>query len=200
MDPNDEAVRLFNAYRGWWLQTSNIQARRQKHPVTPHKMTPERLELFRDMVYFCREKKLDPRLWLYLLFRVRRWTFAPRLTRGCLLSEKMVSRYNRMIAKECLDGYRRITYQKDTLDFDPNRDLSSRAEALKLRYEKYSEKERCMLETPDRTYGFHPESKVCQRCLIRQECLQNLQNMVSFDILALREGRITADQAKATVE
>ena len=196
----DAAIRLFNDYRIWWLQTANIQRRREQHPIRMHKQTEERVALFEKVVKWCQERELDPRLWLYCLFRSRRWSFAPKLQEGHLMSENMVSRYERMVKKECLDGYRQYLYTpKPEDDFDPNRDISPAAEAMKARYAKYNQRVRCMLETLETTFGYHPKSPVCQACPMKVECSSRLEQLVGFNIQALREGKITAAEARAQV-
>lgn len=194
----DEAIKLFNAYRVWWLQTSNIQKRREERPINLHKQTEERVQLFQKLITWCGERELDPRLYLYSLFRGRRWLFAPQLREGHLMSENMISRYKKMVEKECLGGYRQFLDVAE--EFDPNRDMTPSVEALKSRYLKYGQADRCMLETPATTFGYHPKSPLCQTCPLRIECENRLQSLVGFDIQALRRGEITADQARAQLD
>jgi hypothetical protein len=180
------------------MQTANVQKQRERHPISLHKQTDERVELFEKMIAWCRLRELDPRLYLYVLFKARMWTFAPQLREGHLMSEKMVSRYQKMTEKDCLDGYRQYVYtEKPEFVLDPNKDIIPRAEAMKQRYRNYGQFERCMVETPETTFGFHPKSPTCAACPIQAECKNRLSGLVSFDIQALREGKITVEQARA---
>lgn len=193
---------LLDDYNRWRLQTGALEARRQSGQfVRSFKETPERLQLFTDMAIWCRTHKIDPRLWIYLLFRARAWTFAPQLLPGHLMSKKMLTRYPGL-AEKALTGYRyhiQDAYATEA-PFDPNWELSSGTEMLKSRYQALGDHQRCMRETVDRTMGFHPKSTPCQSCPIRRQCAEQLQKLIpEFDIVALRNGDITVEQAKASV-
>jgi hypothetical protein len=154
--------------------------------------------LFEDMAIWCRERGIDPRLWLYGLFRVRRWLAAPRLTRSNLMSEKMIPKYN---ALTLLDGYRlRLRREQDNHTsgdaYDPNRDLNTTIESRKQYYVGSGQADRCMREMME-TLGFHPKSSACLRCPEKMNCRMKLEALVDFDIIALRNGAITQAQAMA---
>lgn len=198
----EEARVLFADYNRWRLQTSSIEKKRSEGVfVRTFKETPERLALFQKLALWCRDRGLDPRLWVYLLFRSRAWTFPPPLLENHFLSERMVPKYHKM-ADRALDGYRRHLrdyYGKNT-PFDPNWEISAYSEAMKERYASYGDQDRCVRETVDNTLGFHPKSPVCVVCPARSICLQQLRQLIpEFDILALREGRISPETAKLAV-
>lgn len=117
------------------------------------------------------------------------------------MSERMVGRYEQMASK-ALDGYRfhlLAEYKKDR-PYDPNWEMSPLSEAIKKRYASIGDAQRCMRETLERTLGFHPKSGTCQSCPLRQQCAEQLQKMIpEFDIVALREGKISPEEAQARV-
>lgn len=204
MDAKQEARRLFQEYNSWRLQTGGLEKRRAEGKyVGAFKETPERVQIFLDMAAWCREQSIDPRLWLYLLFRSRGWTFAPQMTPSHLQSKTMIPRYARFMEHGNLDGYRLHVVQTQkhvTEKFDPNWEISYTVEALKDRYLALGQAQRCMRETLERTYGYHPKSKVCNVCPLRQQCALQLQRLVpEFDIIALRDGKMSPAEAQSKV-
>lgn len=191
-----EVVQLWSDYNNFWLRTGNIQKVRQSgRPIRTKKLTEERYRLFCDLVDWCREKGLDPRLWLFALFRARRWTYAPQLTPGSMMSENLLKKYERVIERGALDGYR--LYKEGTkTGLDPNVDLIPGAEAKKRAWQQSGQSEMCLLMVQSDTYGFHPKSRWCQQCPLQSECQIKLQNSVDFDIQALRRGELTVAQAR----
>lgn len=199
---NNEAIKLFNDFNFYRTQTGSYAKLSAKHPVRGYKPTEDRLALFAEMIEWCRARDIDPRLWLYSLFRARCWTFPPKLTRGCLLSENMIPKYRKIGENDYLDGYR-SRIQKDLPDsadsWDPNRDLNHTVESLKKRFRDLGKAEVCMQESFARTLGYHPESSICVECPLGMACARQLCDYVTFDIMALRLGKITAAEAKAQV-
>lgn len=198
----EEAARLFHDYTIYWHQTARVKTMKEAHPVKQHKLTDKRLKLFLDVVQWCKDQQYDPRVWLFCLFESRRWTFAPQLEPGHLMSknERIHKRYERLVARNYLDGYQRYIEgqrpERPERRYDPNRDLSNSVEARKAKLLQRGDAEACMAQTVTDTFGFHPGSQYCVRCPINERCKQRLQGMVNFDIIALREGRITSAQAK----
>ena len=78
--------------------------------------------------------------------------------------------------------------------YDGNRDLAATTEALKRRYLRFEDPEGCMGD--ERTNGYHPRSLVCARCALAQACERQQRSTAAFDIVALSEGQISADQAR----
>ena len=197
----DEAAKLFLDYNAYRLQTLSIQTRRDRGEyVNSYKLTLDRLNLFLEMAEWCRERQLDPRLWLYVLFRARKWTFPPQLKKSHLCSKNMIERYKKVAEKDYLDGYRAKLLDEQTetaTDFDPNRDLNHSTEGLKKWFLEKHLEQKCMSESFVRTLGFHPKSLHCANCALREPCAKQLIDFVDFDIMALRRGEITAAQAKA---
>lgn len=153
--------------------------------------------MFIDTAEWCRSREIDPRLWIYLLFRARMWTWAPQLAAHHLMSEKMISRYEKL-SERALNGYRdHVSSGKTKSKYDPNWQLTASVEALKRLYSQNGDVQRCMRESIDKTLGYHPKSSTCQVCPIQQQCSQQLVQLVDFDILALRRGDITPEQARA---
>jgi hypothetical protein len=200
MDSKQEARVLFSDYNRWRLQTGGIERRRAEGGfIGVFKETPERLALFEATAKWCREKKIDPRLWIYLLFRARSWSYAPRMEPGHLMSENMLERYE-SLSRRALDGYRAAT-TKTQRHFDPNVDISHAAEALKRQYAAQGQQQRCMRETLERTLGYHPKSSTCLACPMRGPCERQLAALApEFDIVMLRRGEISVETARRAVE
>lgn len=188
-----EEERLFGAYNTWRLQTASVTSKPFRRTLASK---PERLRLMGRMAAWCRERDLDPRLWLYWLFRSRKWMFAPKLEPGVLMTSnpKMIERYRWMVDRKCLDGYRLNRDRPAAID--PNVDLVGAAEDQKRAHRRHGQSHICMRETPVTTYGFHPKSKTCVECPIANECATNLRRLVGFDIIALREGRMSVAEAR----
>jgi hypothetical protein len=188
----------YNVYRmqtqHFWNQSQDAS---QPWRTKDLKATEARLQLFRDMCSWCAQRNLEPRLWLYILFKSRAWRFPPKCEAGSLMSENMIPRYRS--AKGLGFFSRRIiaTNRPDEAEMpDPNRDLIHVVEALKERYAASGQHQRCMEELIIRTNGYHPKSKVCCACPLLGECAVRTQGSMSFDILGLRYGRITLEEAE----
>lgn len=190
---------LLADYTFYWLLTGHVrELRAQGRYFRTHKATPARIALFAELIAWCREGGIDPRLWIYTLFRARQWRYPPMLTRGHLMSPAMIDRYKDLRG---LDGYRRHLLEnrgvpRDT--YDPNRDVNVTVEARKRYYLETNQLDRCLREMVE-TLGFHPASHVCQTCPERVKCRTQLEGFVAFDVIALREGRISAEQAMLQV-
>lgn len=194
----EQQQSLFEAYQRWWDSTSSVRRRRADglYTTTP-KATPERYALMAKMAEWCRCRGLDPHLWLFILFRGRRWMYAPKLRAGDLLSEKFLAsgRYEAAVERGALDGY--VAERKGPQRAaDPNVDLIPRAERMKAVLTQQGDLERCIRELWITTYGWHPGSRWCQSCSVATVCRTRLAAAVNFDIVALREGRITVEEAK----
>ena len=200
-----EAAKLFIDYNIYRAQTSALQKARAKNGVARrYKPTIKRLEFFSELIVWCRQRSLDPRLWLYHLFRSKMWMWPPPLepltkARGHFFSEKSIPKYEKLLRMNILDGYAGRLYEKPPPEnaFDPNRDISIPVEQQKQNYVDTFQTERCMLEMHVTTFGFHPKSSVCERCPAKVECARHLVGFVSFDIMALRRGDISSFEAQA---
>jgi len=199
----DRAEQLFYDYSYYRKHTLYLKKIMQEKPFLQSlKPTKQRLELLTKMVEWCGKKNIDPDLWLFSLFVVRRWKYAPRLAESHLLSEKHVEKFGKY--KTSLQNnafYRKYLESKkaseppDDSNFDPNRDLSSSAEYAKRRYLLFQDSKTCMAQMYTETFGYHPKSMYCVYCPIKQKCCEKLMSLVNFDIVALRLGKITAREA-----
>lgn len=188
------AYRLLEDYNLWRGRCSAIVKQREKHRVSELKPNDERLEILAEMDAWCAERRIDSRLWLFLCFRLHRWFYPPQITRGTLLAEAKIVDYRNMTG---LDAYRRHVAPKSApRTFDPNRDLARHVEAQKARLVDGGRASLCLALGIEETLGFHPRSAVCARCPLAEPCRVALVAFVDFDILALRRGEITAEQAQ----
>lgn len=168
---------------------------------TEKAMTPEIRAELEGMVEWCLSRSLEPRTWLYGLFRARGWIAAPRLSRGHLCSERLIPKYRRMKGLGFFARTRRAQARAAARDreFDPNRDLDPGVERLKARLVALDPRS-CRDQAIERTLGYHPRSVVCRLCPERGPCAIKIQSYVRFDVLGLRLGQITAQQAQAVQE
>lgn len=200
VDLSDQLLADWNYYR---LQTHHVHELREKNVyVKAKKMDAGTREVLNDMREWCATHSLEPRLWIFALFKLRQWMYAPKLTHGCLLSTNLIPKYKRMSGIGFFRLRRRVTQRQDREDdmFDPNRDLSPAVEGIKRQFVQTDNAGTCMAQMLDRTLGWHPKSPVCLGCPVACECAIRLCGLVRFNVLALRRGKITTQQAQATVE
>ena len=193
---------LWDDYTHYHSRTGYYKQKRAKNPyVRPMKATPERLKLMGEMKEWCEVRNIPVRQWLFSLFATRRWLYAPKLEKGHLCSVNHVKKFKTF---KNYDLYtQRVMEQaankpKSILDFDPNRDMSHTAEEAKRAYVQSGRTDTCMDQMTTETFGYHPKSKICLGCVQKKECSDKLQASVKFDIIALRRGHITAEQAYRT--
>lgn len=210
--PVETLLSDFNKYR---LQTANIfKLRQQGKYIADIKSTSPKGKVLCTalglMIEFCAQRDFDPRLWLYSLFKARSWLFAPLPKQLC--SKKHIERFKEIGKTRAPGSYsqtndhagytqhisREIARVQAPTTYDARRDLTPAAEVMKQRYVAQGDYQRCIDLMQSQTLGFHPKSRVCASCPIAQACAQKLCATFPFDILALREGRITAEQAHDT--
>jgi hypothetical protein len=198
----------FNFYR---THTNHFQKLRTEHPgIKLSKMNKQREQLLAEMVAWCRSQDLDPRYWLFCLFVRGRWLFAPKWTPGFFMSKNALA-WNRAKSGKTSDRlYReRLAHTQDiqraqqgtTLEFNPDIHLSAEAEARKQKYQRLGEMLLCLDNIQDPQYptlGWHPASKFCELCVSREQCKEKLRALYRYDVVALREGKITLFQANLT--
>ena len=196
-----QARRLFQDYCYYRQHTAHVQKLKEERPyLRDLKETPARLKLFAHMAKWCEDQRINPREWLYSLFVSRRWLFCPKLERSNLQSKKHIPKFRKL---HDYILYRKRQMEQDSVlaptpdVFDPNRDMSHTAEDAKTAYVRVGQYELCMANMVPETFGFHPRSAVCTRCLAAQMCQEKLVQSVTFDVLALRRGEITSEEAKS---
>lgn len=196
----------YNYYRSY---TSHVQEMRAKGQYVADvkmrtKKGEDRRPYFEGMLSFCDEHGLDPKIWLYMLFKIRRWRAAPRFNQLVPKSKKTLQKnlsiYADLSDLPLFQQHRAEQRHQAAVEagevWDVNRDLGYSTEALKRRYLNEGDPERCMDEMEERTYGYHPKSLVCARCPVVTQCTQKLEAKYGTQILSLRRGDITARQAQ----
>jgi hypothetical protein len=152
---------------------------------------------------WCQKNSIDPRRFLYHQFKIRNWLFAPTLlslTPSKVSAKKRIAAYQEMketpVFAEAV--YQAINIQRHAEGsiFDRNRDLSPMAENMKARYLSLGRADACMDQMDEYTYGYHPKSRSCITCPLAQQCLGRLQQGMSFDIVALRSGNLSLQEAQ----
>ena len=191
----EDLFKRYNAYRFRTANARKLGAKGWLHSLTT---TPARLAKFEAMDQWCTERGIDSAHWLHSLFETRLWRFAPRLEH--LISPKHLKKYPHLkpSASYANEQQREVfTHKRATAEvFDANRDLSGPAEARKRRHLAMGTVEQCLREMTTHTMGFHPKSNVCSRCPAARECEAEIQACTPFDIMALRRGQITLQQAQ----
>lgn len=171
-------------------------------PFRPNSLNAKNRKIVDELIVWCREHMIEPRYWIYFLFKVRNWHYQPKLEAGHLQSKKMLEKHQ----KRKSTGYglsffakrRRATASEeftDTEAFDPNRDTDPTIERQKKQYLENGQSALCLTATQD-TLGYHPQSKTCAACPMAGECAIQLQSMMPFPIISLRAGLITSEEAK----
>lgn len=153
----------------------------------PMKFTKEREALFNKLISWCGEKQIPVRQWLYTLFVIRRWMFAPKLTEGHLCSKNHVPKFYKVDDYAFYDKYVIQNKAPSKSKFDPNIDLVESVEARKKELLSIGGGQLCMNFMESETFGYHPKSFVCKGCSDRFLCNDMLIKAVGFDILSLRE-------------
>jgi hypothetical protein len=204
----DLALQLLSDYNYYRSFTSEMHEKRATNQFTGEvKLKTKKVDrepILNEMAAFCHEYELDPRMWLFMLFKMRNWIRPPKFNQLVPRSKKTLKKNLNLYANlsDVPLFRKRISEEshQKAVDsgevFDKNRDISHTAEALKRRYLNEGDTERCMTEMEVHTFGFHPKSLVCARCPSAKYCEQVLQSKVPFDIVALRRGDITAKQAQ----
>lgn len=177
----------FNSYRA---RTQGHFKLRQTNPfaTAPLKATVARVQLFRDLVAWCREHELDPRQWVVGLFRVRQWKHAPKTTPGCLMSARLIPKIKRLPPSKALNARVMATSEaaQAAAQSDPRRDLLHHVEARKATLAEHGLHASCFASVEE-TLGFHPRSATCRACPLQGDCAVRLCSVFPFDILGLRQ-------------
>ncbi len=182
-------------------KTAQAHKLRSKGFLRPLVQKPERLRALERLAVFCEKHSVSPRLYLYSLFQVRKWLYAPRWEH---LNDKAFAKHLPRLEnitdisfyRERMNHEARRAEEVEVPRYDPNRDISNTVESLKRRYLSAGDSFRCVSRMATETFGYHPRSAVCAQCPLQQQCKTKLLSSVSFDILALRRGEITARQAQ----
>lgn len=200
----DLVSHLLGDWNVYSAQTRNTHQRAlQGRPTGSRKATSANVKLLTAYIEWCGVRHIEPRLFLYFLFARRKWHFAPKFEAGNLMSDAMAEKYKQDGPRRGTLGFFKRRLRASSLEqaeaeaYDPNRDTTPSVEGLKARLQESGQSERCKAETVVVTMGFHPKSAVCLRCPVRVDCMLELESMVPFPIMALRQGRITAQQAEA---
>ena len=200
MRTRDEMVeQLFEDFCCYQQQTEFIFNLRENKGArhTRPKQTPDALEALGQMLDWCNEKGVEPRRWLFVLHAVRKWKFPIKLARGHLCSEKVLPKFATTRGLGFFRARVAATSEAAAMgDADPNRDVFPAIEGRKQGYAQTGQVDRCVDEMMTSTYGYHPKSPVCTACPERHRCAIGLASLMPFDILALRDGRLSAADAE----
>lgn len=199
----------FNYYRSKTNHFQKLQA--EKPYIKLPRLNKERERLLNEMIAWCRSQRIDPRHWLYCLFARQRWLFAPKWLPGALMSESGLKWYREKSQYVNDKLYRDRVYQTASMEqqragtspvYDPALHMSAEAEGRKRRYRQRGDDLGCLTAVSDPdfpTLGWHLQSKFCSGCSRAEECKQKLRGLYPFDVVALRSGVITMEQARLAV-
>ena len=185
-------IRDFNTYRALTKSYAIHMAR----GIPPYKL-PKGLPTYQTMstmLAWCRARGVEPRMWLYTLFHIRKWQFPPKYELNSLCNEANIPRMKTVKGLGFFRGQLRVTPEEDP--FDPNVDISPATEARKRTYLQHGNAAMCMDNTTTETWGYHPLSNVCAQCPLRGPCAVNLQTYTPFDVIGLRQGKVTKQAAR----
>jgi len=190
----------YNKYRG---MTYHFQQIKKIKKYLKDIGTKKGLPSMEKLEQWCLKNSIDPRRFLYHQFKIRNWLFAPTLlslTPSKTSAKKRIATYQEMKETPVFTDviYQAINIQRhhEGTIFDRNRDLSPMAEAMKSRYLAVGRANACMDQMDEYTYGFHPKSRSCLACSLSQQCLAKLQQNMAFDVVALRNGALSLQEAQ----
>ena len=208
MEPPTRAEILLHDYNRYRAHTFNLQKIRALPGQYVRDVGPRRgLPIFGKLDAWCAEQHIDPRRWLYHLFKLRKWIYAPPLT--TLIPTKESAKKRLAAYQELMDTpffstiiHQGITKQRQDAGeiINCNRDLIPLAETRKKIHLGAGRPDKCMAEMQAQTYGYHPKSLACARCPLAQQCAAELQATMPFDIMALRRGEMTLQQAQVVAQ
>jgi hypothetical protein len=178
--------QLFRDYCYYRDKTDNVRLLKTRVPyLKPLKPTRERLQLFDELVHWCASKNIPVRQWLYTLFVMRYWKFAPKLEISHLCSEKHIPRFYKVTDYSFFNEYTGVT-NPSTIQFDANKDIVSSVEQRKRELLVKGGSQLCMQYMKEETFGFHPKSIICNHCDGRHTCYAELTKLVGQKIIELR--------------
>lgn len=193
MEP--DARVLFDDFCHWRQKT------RSYHDL-PFKQTKVRWDSKREgaldaLAVWCHERALDPRLFLYVLFVRRWWRCPPRwdhlIPKSTKAVEANLEAYHALPTHEVLAYKQYVTDQRQQaktdvgLVYDRRTDLSHSVEALKRRYAERG-MALCCIDEMVKTLGYHPHSKICQKCDQKASCIQALTEWAGTTVVRDRKG------------
>jgi len=179
-----DSRQLFEDFCFYRQYTAHYQQKQRYHKGIP--LSAEKhLKLFDKMIDWCKTRQINPRHWLYSLFATRRWIFAPKLQECFLMSERHIKKFRKFRDYAFYKRYRASQTPTQTR-FDPNRDLSAASEQAKNYYVVRGQLALCMARMQQETFGYHPRSTICIRCVASQQCRALLEAHAGFDIVGLR--------------
>ena len=188
------ADRLWADYVHYWRATAAVRtfatSGRYFRELKP---TAERLARLERLVVWCRARGFEARTWLKFLFRSRKWRFAPKIDRD---SDLMSPNPRLQTAYKMSEGLHVYRASRPEAAYDPNRDLDPNVERKKLLYVQSGSVQACLAQLLELTLGYHPRSEACQQCPLAGQCRQALEAFCDFDVMALREGRISSTEAQ----
>ena len=195
MDKGALAEILFSDYINFREHTVNWKRVKEcKRYMRPMKLTDERKRIFEIFIDWCDKRGLPPRQWIYTLFAIRRWIFAPQLELKFLCSEKHIPKFESFsdyrFYQRYLDDQSEKTKWTNEKLFDPNIELTRSVEETKRSIVLIGGPQACMDVMTTETFGYHPKSQICTVCDGRFNCAEKLQALAGFDILSLRRGEI----------
>jgi len=205
----EKIALLLQDYNYYRAKTRYLIEARKKKPNIGDVKEKNGYPALKEMDHWCGVHSIDSRKWLYFLFQRTGFQFGPKLT--ALIPNKkreweVIDKFKKLHGAHLFEDRVYNQYQFKRVHsgdiHDANRDVSPMAERIKARYIAANQYKRCLDEMfvsgPDiyPTRGYHPKSKVCQNCIVARECITKLRAAVpAFDIIALRTGQLTLEQA-----
>jgi len=199
----ERVTQLLSDYNKYRNQTWNIQKARAAKAFVRDLGSKNGIPAMQKFDAWCVSNGVDPRRYLYFLFKERKFMFAPpwrHLVPSKKIQTKNLEKYAMLTAtpefSKIIHSEIHEKREQEGETFDMNRDLSPLAENMKRIYLADSRPDMCMEQMETYTFGYHPKSVPCARCPIARQCLSKLQAISPFDILALRRGELTLREAQ----
>ncbi|MBN2260701.1 MAG: hypothetical protein JW702_09155 [Clostridiales bacterium] len=181
---------LFEDYIFYREHTTHWRSFKKDKPYLKKlKLTEERCSCLKQYVEWCDEHHVPPRQWLYSLFVIRLWLFAPRLQLNTLCSKKHITKFQKFTDYAFFKEYTgkgNYVMEAPKLSIDLNLEIEKRKMDVILN----SGPETCM-DLLDELGGYHPCSEICIYCDLRFQCAQLLIEKKGFVLLKGRQGLCT---------
>jgi hypothetical protein len=199
-----QAEQLLRQFNQWRRKTAHFQSQATLHPMKDLAAVTKkenRIDQLNRLIAWCNGEGIDPERWIYTMFSARNWKHCPPFQTLIPKNKSKSKTYQLYFQSRETPEYDRVVHQRVEVHqmqsgqrYDPNRDLGTVSENLKRQYLSEGRANECM-ENMNQTLGYHPRSIACARCPVQGLCANRLQSVVSFNIIALRRGDITAEQA-----
>ncbi len=188
-DYTQEIHNMFTFYTVLYGRCREVKNMRAKHKYADPKPNDERFQLLVKVAAWCRERRIRPMEWIYVLFRETFFRWPPKLTEGAMMSERFVAKCSDRRGFEHYPEF--LAPHTVAVKFDASTELAPANEAMKMRLVEADQAYRC-IDNMAEMMGYHPASKACAKCPIAGDCAKKVAEMFGVSNLEKRN-RLTRE-------